>query len=132
MGYAKVKVGQLKKLRDKASDFDKVMEDVFREYLARLSLATIGYAKHNTNVVTGLLRNSYFATNVTKNDIVYSVTIYNPTEYASFYEYGHRNPKGWTQGRFPLKRGIMHAEVASERTLNRIIEKKLKELANGE
>lgn len=129
--FANVKLGQLKKLRDKAEDFDKVMEEVMKDYLNNLAMVAVAYAKENTMVITGILRGAFLTTAATKNDIVYSITIYNPTEYASFYEYGHRNPKGWTHGRFPLMKGISFAKLTSEETLKKVINKKLEELTNG-
>jgi hypothetical protein len=54
----------------------------------------------------------------------YIIEIINPTEYASYVEYGHRtrNHKGWVKGQFMLT--ISEEEV--NRTAPRILEKKIK------
>lgn len=132
MAFAKIKMEQLQEFQAKAQDFDKVINEIMKKYLVDLSMNAIAYAKENTNVITGILRGAYCSTDVFKNGETYSVIIYNQTEYASFHEYGHRNPKGWTQGRFALTKGIEHSEEHSEEILNSILQKKLEELFDGE
>ena len=132
MAYAKIKMEKLQELQSKAQDFDKVMEDVMNECIKRLAIAAIGYAKHNTAVKTGLLRGAYFYSAISKKGDVYNITLHNNTEYASYYEFGHSNPKGWTEGRFPLTKGVTHAEENFGKIVDRIVEKKLKELFDGE
>lgn len=56
----------------------------------------------------------------------YVIEIVNPTEYASYVEFGHRtrNHKGWVQGKFMLT--ISEQEIESAAPL--ILERKIKKL----
>lgn len=59
----------------------------------------------------------------------YIIEIVNPTEYASYIEFGHRtrNHKGWVQGKFFLTISEQEIEVAAPKILERKIEKLLGE-----
>ncbi len=63
---------------------------------------------------------------VTKVGNMYQIEIVNPTEYASYVEYGHRtsNHKGWVKGKFMLT--ISEQEI--ENSAPKILENKLLKL----
>lgn len=59
----------------------------------------------------------------------YVIEIVNPTEYASYVEFGHRtrNHKGWVQGKFMLTISEQEIETAAPAILERKIKKILGE-----
>lgn len=85
-------------MRRMESEFDQFI----RQFLLKQALDALARTKDNTPVDTGLLRASWTIGEVQRagNDLV--ITISNPTEYASFVEYGHmtRDRKRWIEGKF--------------------------------
>ena len=93
--------------------------------------------KYWQGYVGGTLKNNWKIQNVvTKNGNVYEIEVYNPIEYASYVEYGHRQHAGqfvpqigkrlkggWVEGSFMLK--ISEEEI--QRIAPRLLEKKLNE-----
>ena len=77
----------------------------------------------------GVLRAGWTAGEVVKTDEGYSIEIVNPTEYASYVEYGHRtaNHKGWVPGQFMLT--ISEREL--EEQAPKMIEKKISDYLKG-
>lgn len=57
----------------------------------------------------------------------YVIEVVNPTEYASYVEFGHRtrNHKGWVQGKFMLTISEQEIEAAAPAILEKKIKKKL-------
>lgn len=86
------------RLASKQNEFDAFIKD----FLLKQGLEVVGIAKENTNVITGLLRNSWTVQGVKREGNSLVVTIINPTEYASFVEYGHMNRgrTNWIEGQF--------------------------------
>lgn len=121
----RVDLAQLKAFEKKLAklakvDFDKFCEAAAKEIAARM----LREVKNNTNVITGYLRNNWtIDANVRKVGDVFEIDVYNPTEYSSYYEHGHRtrDHKGWVNGRFTMT-------IAADRIEGRapaILEKKL-------
>lgn len=85
-------------IRRMESEFDRFI----KQFLLRQALDALAKTKDNTPVDTGLLRASWTISELQRagNDLV--ITISNPTEYASFVEYGHmtRDRRRWIEGRF--------------------------------
>ncbi len=83
--------------------------------------------------VGGTLRRGWDAENaisaITKQGDMYTITLTNETEYASYVEFGHRtrNHKGWVKGQFMLT--ISEEEL--KRDAPNILEKKLKKMLEG-
>lgn len=73
----------------------------------------------------GTLRERWDVGSITKSGETYSVEVFNPMEYASYVEFGHRtrNHKGWVPGQYMLT--ISEEEMKND--LERIIQNKLKE-----
>ena len=67
---------------------------------------------------------------VTKSGNQYTIKITNPTEYASFVEFGHRtvNHKGWVKGQFMMT----ISENEFKRMAPGLLEKRLEEFLGGE
>lgn len=91
-------------MRRLESDFDQFL----RQFLLKQALDALARTKDNTPVDTGLLRASWTIGEVQRVGNSLVVTISNPTEYASFVEYGHmtRDRKRWIEGRFMCKLAI--------------------------
>jgi hypothetical protein len=60
---------------------------------------------------------------------MYTITLTNETEYASYVEFGHRtrNHKGWVKGQFMLT--ISEEEL--KRDAPKVLERKLKKMLEG-
>lgn len=80
-----------------------------------IGIKLLARAKQNTPVQTGHLRNHWYA----RKGQRYQFTIYNPTEYAHYVEYGHRQTpgryvpaigkrlkRGWVNGRFMMSKAV--------------------------
>ena len=76
-----------------------------------------------TGKVGGTLRRNWTIGEIKKIGGVFQIEVINPTEYASYVEYGHRtrNHKGWVKGHFMLT--ISEQEI--ERDSKAILERKL-------
>ncbi|WP_431030118.1 HK97 gp10 family phage protein [Lysinibacillus sp. LZ02] len=121
---ARVDYRQLQRMQRKiqrlGQDYEKFLESMTKEIAARL----LRRVKNNTKVITGTLRNNWTVdANVKKVGNQYQIEVFNPTEYAMYYEYGHRtrDHQGWVNGRFTMT--IAADQI--ERQAPSIIEKKL-------
>ena len=132
-----------KKLEKQLSDEkrEKFMEDCCKEIAARLLSRVI----KRTPTVEGTLKRGWSVDgnkniNVGKRDGEYRCAIYNPVQYSSFVEFGHRRvpgvyipslgkstTAGWTDGKFMLT--ISEKEVQS--LAPALLEKRLMELLKG-
>lgn len=119
------RLGQLQK-----TDFDHFCTQMAKELAARLLARTI----KRTPVDTGTLRRGWTATPLQKYGMEYRIDLINPTEYAIYVEYGHRQTpgryvpqigkrlkKGWVPGKFMLTISVQEVE----RQMPALIEKKL-------
>ena len=113
----------------------KAIEKFIEEFLLEMAFRAVGRIKKRTPVnkdpdapTRGQLRRSWQVGEVKKDGNNYYVEIYNPTEYASYVEYGHRtsNLKGWVEGRFMMT--ISMKEI--ERGLPKFLEQKVLGLLN--
>lgn len=127
----KVDIKQLEHLRDNLQIIDKntnaFLESCTKELAARLIAKVI----KRTPVDKGTLRRAWSANNIKVSHVGnnYVVEIINPTEYASYVEYGHRtvNHKGWVPGQFMLT--ISEEEI--RQSAPGILEKKVKKWLSG-
>lgn len=117
---------QLNKLEQ--SQIDQFSEAAIKELAARLlrkvKLRTpVGQYPKSTGKKGGTLRRGWTVGEVVKTDGGYTIEVINPTEYASYVEFGHRTPdhQGWVEGRFMLT--ISEQEL--EQDAPRILENKL-------
>lgn len=131
------------------AEMDEFCDGLVRGVTARL----IDSAKKNTGVKTGMLRRGwtggaensgivFMATqNITKNGTSHSYTLTNAVEYASYYEYGHRQTPGryvpaigkrlvasYVNGRYPLKKAEQTVNNELDAYVRKKVEKKLKEV----
>lgn len=114
-----------KRLENAQRQEDKFVRELTKELAARL----LRKARKNTPVDTGTLRRNWTIGEIRDTGDGYEVEILNPTEYASYVEYGHRtrDHTGWVPGQLFLT----NAEVDLERELPGIIERKLRKYWEG-
>lgn len=166
--WGKVDYKELEALRDRLEQFQKVDMDAFcsqmaKELAARLlrrvkqktpvgQYETITYTKkdgttlsYNEGKSGGTLRNNWKIKNtVTKHGVVYEIEIYNPLEYASYVEYGHRQQvgrfvpqigkrltSGWVQGQFMLKISEEEIQAIAPKLLQKRLDEELRRLFNA-
>jgi len=159
--WGKVDYKELEKLRDNLEKLQQIDMDAFcskmsKELAARLlrrvkqrtpvgQYEVITYTTKDGRTFTfndgksgGTLRNNWkVATSVNQNGHVYEIEVFNPIEYASYVEYGHRQrvgrfvpqigkrlKTGWVEGKFMLK--ISEEEV--QNLAPKLLEKKLNEM----
>ena len=166
--WGKVDYKQLENLRDRLEQFQKVDMDVFcsrmaKELASRLlrrvkkrtpvgEYETITYTKKDGTTLSfnegkqgGTLRNNWKVKNtVTKNGIVYEIEIFNPVEYASYVEYGHRQQvgrfvpqigkrlkSGWVEGTFMLKISEEEVQALAPKLLEKRLNEELRRIFNA-
>lgn len=149
--YSKCDFSDLKELKNKIdnlqkNDFNHFCEVVAKELASRLLAKVIkrtpvGEYPASTGKVGGTLRRGWTGNKtsnaktyaeslpITKSGNMIQIEIVNPTEYASYVEYGHRtrNHAGWVKGRFMLT--ISESELESQSP--KIVERKLMEYLKG-
>ena len=139
MKRAKVDVKELKAFRDRLdslagkTDLDAFYRQAAKELAARL----LTMVKKRTPVDTGTLRRGWTIGEVKAVEGGYEVEVLNPTEYASYVEFGHRtrlNPeggRGWVKGRFMLQISSDELEAMVPNILERKLKKFLSQVVNG-
>ena len=130
----------LKGLENYCEDLDKQFDIALKNTLIKASYKAVKYAKENTTVgsyepykikgkliktglVGGQLRNSWTHSKIIGGNGSYKSTVFNPIEYAQYYEYGHRQTPGryvpqigktlkspFVKGRYPLKKSMNKIE----------------------
>jgi len=108
-----------------------------RKFLSREAAI---YQQYWAGYTGGTLRDAWTILPIEKHGNEYVVTIINPTEYASYVEYGHRQrpgryvpalgkslKAGWVKGRFMLTISIQEIETM----LPKMLEKRLYETLKG-
>lgn len=150
--YGKVKFDDLKKLQDRMNklsqkDHHEFIQSCAKELAARLLTKVIkrtpvGKYPKSTGKKGGTLRRGWTAGNnqnatryvqsltVNHYNGTYVIEIINPTEYASYVEFGHRtrNHKGWVKGKFMLTISEQELENDAPKILERKLERRLKEV----
>ena len=139
MKRSKVDVKELKAFRNRLdslagkTDLDAFYRQAAKELAARL----LTMVKKRTPVDTGTLRRGWTIGEVKAVEGGYEVEVLNPTEYASYVEFGHRtrlNPeggRGWVKGRFMLQISSDELEAMAPKILERKLKKFLSQVVNG-
>ena len=139
MKRAKVDVKELKAFRDRLDSLaGKTGLDAFyRQAAKELAARLLTMVKKRTPVDTGALRRGWTIGEVKAVEGGYEVEVLNPTEYASYVEFGHRtrlNPeggRGWVKGRFMLRISSDELEAMAPKILERKLKKFLSQAVNG-
>ena len=139
MKRSKVDVKELKAFRDRLDSLaGKTGLDAFyRQAAKELAARLLTMVKKRTPVDTGTLRRGWTIGEVKAVEGGYEVEVLNPTEYASYVEFGHRtrlNPeggRGWVKGRFMLQISSDELEAMAPKILERKLKKFLSQAVNG-
>lgn len=153
--WGKCDFGELKKLQRRLQDLEKVDLDKFcmdasRELAARLLALVIprtpvGVYPKGSGKTGGTLRRAWTGSakggakayvkslSVHKSGNIYKIEIKNPTEYASYVEFGHRTPggNGWVEGQYFLTISEEKLKQITPSVLERKLDKYLKEVFGG-
>ena len=166
--WGKVDYRELKDLRDRLEKFQQIDMDAFcskmaKELAARLlrrvkqktpvgQYEVITYTKKDGTTISfnegksgGTLRNNWKIKNtVTKKGVVYEIEIFNPLEYASYVEYGHRQQvgrfvphigkrlkSGWVEGKFMLKISEEEIQAIAPSLLQKRLDEELRRIFNA-
>ena len=82
-----------------AAKYGKAADDAdafLRGFLLEMGLRVLAKSKQRTPVQTGYLRNSWQLREITRSGNELEITLFNPVEYASYVEYGHKR-KPWAK-----------------------------------
>lgn len=138
----KIDIKQLKQLRDNLQIVGKNTDDFLESCAKELAARLLAKVIKRTPVDKGTLRRAWSTNNIKVSHVGsnYVVEIINPTEYASYVEYGHRQEpgryvpaigkrlkKGWVEGQFMLT--ISEEEI--RQSAPGILEKKVKKWLSG-
>ena len=163
--WGKVDYRELEKLRDNLEKLQKVDMEAFctqmaKELASRLlrrvkkrtpvgEYENISYTtkdgrtfSFNEGKTGGTLRNNWkIEKTVNRNGNVYEIEVYNPVEYASYVEYGHRQEvgrfvpqigkrlkSGWVEGQFMLKISEEEVQALAPKLLEKRLNEKLREV----
>ena len=139
MKRSKVDDKELKAFRNRLdslagkTDLDAFYRQAAKELAARL----LTMVKKRTPVDTGALRRGWTIGEVKAVEGGYEVEVLNPTEYASYVEFGHRTRlspeggRGWVKGRFMLRISSDELEAMAPKILERKLKKFLSQAVNG-
>lgn len=116
-------------------------EQVMVEVLKEAAHLVLRKTKERTPVQSGELRRNWYVTEVKRQGILLYIEIYNPKEYASFVEFGHRQEVGryvpalgkklkvpWVEGKFMLTLSIQEVEELLPQIANKYTQKAIKDL----
>lgn len=97
-----------KELQGNIQKIDRGFDRFLRDFLLKQALDILSDAQENTHEITGLLRASWTLGDVKRVGDNLVISIINPTEYASYVEYGHMNRSRtkWVDGQFICTRAI--------------------------
>lgn len=166
--WGKVDYSELIELKERLEQFQKVDMDAFCEKVAK-ELAqrllrsvrkktqvgeyeTITYKKKDGSTVTynegkqgGTLRKGWkMQPNVTKSGTTYEIEVFNPVEYASYVEYGHRQQAGrfvpqigkrlkvsWVEGKFWLTDSENEVQAIAPKLIEKRLNEELRRIFNA-
>ena len=139
MKRSKVDVKELKAFRGRLDSLaGKTGLDAFyRQAAKELAARLLTMVKKRTPVDTGALRRGWTIGEVKAVKGGYEVEVLNPTEYASYVEFGHRTRlspeggRGWVKGRFMLRFSSDELEAMAPKILERKLKKFLSQAVNG-
>jgi len=137
MGTVNIDVSELRRFGDRIQNVDidlfcrKVAKEVASRLLRKVVKKTpVGVYKDK---VGGNLRRGWSVDEtVTKEGTVYKISVFNPVEYASYVEYGHRtaNHRGWVEGQFFLTISEREIQSLAPNLVKRRIEEELRRQLN--
>lgn len=135
-------VTQLKNLQKKLSNFTEKENEDFYKHCVKLAAervlaktikrTPVGKYQKSSGKKGGTLRRGWTVGEVTRKGDVYEIEVYNPVEYASYVEHGHRlKNDGFWEGYHMLKISVEEVDKCLPSIITAELNKKLKELLNG-
>lgn len=136
--YGRMNVKGLKELQKQLEgmkDSEVLMQDCAKELAARLlarvkksDRTPVGQYPPESGKIGGTLRRGWKTGEIEKIGDTYRIEVFNPVEYASYVEYGHRtrNHKDWIHGKFMMTLSANEIERATPEILEKKILKYLK------
>lgn len=132
-----------KKLKKQLSEEE--MHEFWEESAKELASRVLADAIERTPTITGNLKRNFTggaevdpriyveSLPVEEKNGVFKITIKNPTEYASYVEYGHRTPdhKGFVEGQMILTKAVKKIQDNTPIILTNKIYRKLERATNG-
>ena len=138
MNWGKCKFDGLEEFQKKINKLnDAGIDELCIEASKALAARLLSLVIRRTPVDTGVLRRGWGKSNqdfsVRKEGHDYIIEVINPTEYASYVEFGHRTRggKGWVPGQYFLTISEERLENIAPGVLEKLIAQKLKEYLNG-
>ncbi len=139
--WGKIDYKQLQQFSQKLEQLQQVDVDQFcREMAKELAARLLRKAVKRTPVDTGTLERGWTTTPLGKTGVEYRIDVINPTKYAIYVEYGHRQTpgryvpqigkrlkEGWVKGRFMLTISVQELEHQMPLLLEKKLYAKLKE-----
>lgn len=107
--------------------YEAATKEMGARFLSKVKKRTpVGDYPSGTGRVGGTLRDSWKTSDVSNKDGKYTLTVYNPVEYAPYVEFGHRTRghNGWVKGRFMMTQ----SEVELREEMPRILENKFNKM----
>lgn len=140
--WGKVDYKQLQQFSQKLEQLQQVDIDQFcREMAEELATRLLRKAVKRTPADMGTLEQGWTTTPLKKTGVQYCIDVINPTEYAIYVEYGHRQTpgryvpqtgkrlkEGWVKGRFMLTISVQELEHQMPSLLEKKLYAKLKEV----
>ena len=123
---------EMRAFQEKLEQFEQIDKDEFCKSAAKqLASRLLRAAIKDTPVDTGQLKKAWKCDfNVVYRGGEYRITVYNPMEYASYVEFGHRKRggKGWVKGRFMLTNAEKDLDPKIPAILEKELQKKLERI----
>lgn len=124
-GQSRINIKELEDLNKKLKRMVAgTSEQVCMPMVKRLTGELLRRVKQRTPVKDGTLRRNWNISEIQRDGKHYIVVIYNPMEYASYVEFGHRarDHQRWVEGRFMLEKSVEELQAVTPEFLERILE----------
>lgn len=122
---------QVEQIKNGRGQFcEDCVKELAANLLARVKKRTpVGLYQSGTGMTGGTLRRNWTIGEIQKTGDTYTIEIINPTEYASYVEYGHRtaNHSGWVPGQFMMTISECELQTAAPAILERKLQRWLEE-----
>lgn len=124
-GQSRINIKELEDLNKKLKRMVAgTSEQVCMPMVKRLTGELLRRVTQRTPIKDGTLIKNWNVSEVEKDGERYIVVIYNPMEYASYVEFGHRarDHQRWVEGRFMLEKSVEELQTVTPEFLERILE----------
>lgn len=102
---------EFKKFAERLEKVAKTIEKEIDNFFYEMALKCLARTMKRTPVDTGDLRKQWALSSIVRTGAELTITIFNPLEYASFVEYGHRMTKHFVPGEWKGNRFIYNPDA---------------------